>query len=37
MNRLKDLFANPELRKRLLFTLVLLAIYRLACTSACPG
>ena len=37
MNRLKDLFANPELRKRLLFTLVLLAIYRLGVHVSVPG
>jgi preprotein translocase subunit SecY len=37
MNRLKNLFAIPELRKRLLFTLILLAIYRLGVHVSVPG
>jgi preprotein translocase subunit SecY len=37
MNRLRNLFAIPELRKRLLFTLVLLAIYRLGVHVSVPG
>ncbi len=37
MNRLRSLFANPELRKRLLFTLVLLAVYRLGVHVSVPG
>lgn len=37
MNRLRNLLANPELRKRLLFTLILLAIYRLGVHISVPG
>jgi preprotein translocase subunit SecY len=37
MNRLRNLFAIPELRKRLLFTLLLLAIYRLGVHVSVPG
>ena len=37
MNRIKNLFAIPELRKRLLFTLALLAIYRLGVHVSVPG
>jgi preprotein translocase subunit SecY len=37
LNRLRNLFAIPELRKRLLFTLILLAIYRLGVHVSVPG
>ena len=37
MNRLKNLFAVPELRKRVLFTLILLVIYRLGVHVSVPG
>jgi preprotein translocase subunit SecY len=37
MEKLRQLFANPELRKRLLFTLVLLVIYRLGVHVSVPG
>jgi preprotein translocase subunit SecY len=37
MNRLKSLFTIPELRKRLIFTLVLLIIYRLGVHVSVPG
>ncbi len=37
MNRLRQLFSNPELRKRLLFTLVMLVIYRLGVHVSVPG
>ncbi len=37
MNRLRNLFAIPELRRRLLFTLALLAIYRLGVHVSVPG
>ena len=37
MNRLRNLFASPDVRKRLLFTLVLLAIYRLGVHGSVPG
>ena len=37
MNRLRNLFASPDVRKRLLFTLVLLAIYRLGVHVSVPG
>ena len=37
MNRIRNLFAIPELRKRLLFTLALLAIYRLGVHVSVPG
>ncbi|WP_005038067.1 preprotein translocase subunit SecY [Holophaga foetida] len=37
MERLRQLFSNPELRKRLLFTLVLLLVYRLGVHVSVPG
>ena len=37
MERLRQLFSNPELRKRLLFTLVLLVIYRFGVHVSVPG
>jgi len=37
MERLRQLFTNPELRKRFLFTLVLLVIYRLGVHVSVPG
>jgi preprotein translocase subunit SecY len=37
MEKLRQLFANPELRKRLLFTLVMLLIYRLGVHVSVPG
>ena len=37
MNVFKNLFTNPELRKRLLFTLGLLVIYRLGIHVSVPG
>lgn len=37
MNRLRQLFTNPELRKRLIFTLVMLVIYRLGVHVSVPG
>lgn len=37
MERLKQLFSNPELRKRLIFTLVLLLVYRLGVHVSVPG
>lgn len=37
MNKLKQLFSNPELRKRLLVTLGLLIIYRLGVHVSVPG
>ncbi|MCE1228709.1 MAG: preprotein translocase subunit SecY [Firmicutes bacterium] len=37
MERLRQLFSNPELRKRLLFTLVMLLIYRLGVHVSVPG
>lgn len=37
MERLRQLFRNPELRKRLLFTLALLVIYRLGVHVSVPG
>ena len=37
MNLFKSLFTNPELRKRLLFTLGLLVIYRLGIHVSVPG
>jgi preprotein translocase subunit SecY len=37
MERLRQLFSNPELRKRLLFTLVLLVIYRIGVHVSVPG
>jgi preprotein translocase subunit SecY len=37
MNRLRQLLANPELRKRLLFTLAILVVYRLGVHVSVPG
>jgi len=37
MERLRQLFSNPELRKRLLITLVLLVVYRLGVHVSVPG
>ena len=37
MEKIRQLFANPELRKRLLFTLVMLFIYRLGVHVSVPG
>lgn len=37
MERLRQLFTNPELRKRLIFTLVMLAIFRLGVHVSVPG
>ena len=37
MNRLRQLFSNPELRKRLLFTLMMLVIYRIGVHVSVPG
>jgi preprotein translocase subunit SecY len=37
MNRLRNLFASPDVRKRLLFTLILLAVYRLGVHVSVPG
>jgi len=37
MNRLRNLFAIPELRRRVLFTLILLVIYRLGVHVSVPG
>ena len=37
MSRLRQLFSNPELRKRLLFTLVMLVIYRFGVHVSVPG
>lgn len=37
MEKLRQLFSNPELRKRLLFTLGLLVIYRLGVHVSVPG
>nr|WP_320133284.1 preprotein translocase subunit SecY [uncultured Holophaga sp.] len=37
MERLRQLFSNPELRKRLIFTLVLLLVYRLGVHVSVPG
>ena len=37
MEKLRQLFSNPELRKRLLFTLVMLVIYRLGVHVSVPG
>ncbi len=37
MEKLRQLFINPELRKRFLFTLALLAIYRLGVQVSVPG
>jgi len=37
MNRLRQLFSNPELRKRLIFTLAMLVIFRLGVHVSVPG
>jgi preprotein translocase subunit SecY len=37
MNKLRQLFSNPELRKRLIFTLVMLVIFRLGVAVSVPG
>jgi len=37
MERIRQLFVNPELRKRLFFTLVMLVIYRLGVHVSVPG
>jgi len=37
MERLRQIFSNPELRKRLFFTLVLLLVYRLGVHVSVPG
>ena len=37
MEKLRQLFSNPELRKRLAFTLILLVIYRLGVHVSVPG
>ncbi len=37
MNRLRQIWSNPELRKRILFTFVMLAIYRLGVHVSVPG
>ncbi len=37
MEKLRQLFSNPELRKRFIFTLVMLAIYRLGVHVSVPG
>ena len=37
MEKLRQLFSNPELRKRLIFTLVMLVIYRLGVHVSVPG
>jgi len=37
MEKLRQLIANPELRKRLIFTLILLVIYRLGVHVSVPG
>ncbi|WP_306597972.1 preprotein translocase subunit SecY [Geothrix sp. 21YS21S-2] len=37
MEKLRQLFSNPELRKRLLFTLTMLVIYRLGVHVSVPG
>jgi len=37
MEKLRQLFSNPELRKRLFFTLVMLVIYRLGVHVSVPG
>ncbi len=37
MSRFRQLFSNPELRKRLLFTLTMLVIYRLGVHVSVPG
>jgi len=37
MEKIRQLFTNPELRKRLIFTLVMLAIYRLGVHVSVPG
>ncbi len=37
MDRLRNLFSNPELRKRVLFTLALLVVFRLGVHISVPG
>jgi preprotein translocase subunit SecY len=37
MEKLRQIFTNPELRKRLIFTLVMLVIYRLGVHVSVPG
>jgi preprotein translocase subunit SecY len=37
MEKLRQLFANPELRKRLAFTLIMLVIYRFGVNVSVPG
>ncbi len=37
MDKLKNLFSSPELRKRLIFTLVLLFVYRVGVHVSVPG
>jgi len=37
MEKLRQIFTNPELRKRLLFTLVMLAVFRLGVHVSVPG
>ena len=37
MEKLRQLFSNPELRKRLFFTLIMLVIYRLGVHVSVPG
>ena len=37
MEKIRQLFVNPELRKRVLFTLVLLFIYRIGVFVSVPG
>jgi len=37
MEKLRQLFSNPELRKRLAFTLIMLVIYRLGVHVSVPG
>ena len=37
MEKIRQLFTNPELRKRLIFTLVMLVIYRLGVHVSVPG
>ncbi|MBI4913988.1 MAG: preprotein translocase subunit SecY [Acidobacteria bacterium] len=37
MNRLRQILANPELRKRIIFTLALLVVYRLGVHVSVPG
>ena len=37
MSKIRDAFKIPELRKRLLFTLLMLAVVRLGCQLPVPG